>query len=95
MPVPKEAQPSTRASALAGPGSLLRARPTPQPHRPTIILDPGHGRGDPGAVHHLPDGEVDLTEAEANLDIAENLRRFLGGEGLRRLHHALGLRASR
>ena len=81
MPVPKQAQPSTRASALEGPGSLLRLQPTPQPHRPTIILDPGHGRGDPGAVHHLPSGEVDLTEAEANLDIAENLRRFLEGKG--------------
>jgi N-acetylmuramoyl-L-alanine amidase len=81
MPVPKEAQPSTRAGALEGPGSLLQRQPTPQPHRPTIILDPGHGRGDPGAVHHLADGEVDLTEAEANLDIAENLRRFLEAKG--------------
>jgi N-acetylmuramoyl-L-alanine amidase len=81
IPVPKQAQPSTRASALEGPGSLLRPQPTPQPHRPTIILDPGHGRGDPGAVHHLPSGEVDLTEAEANLDIAENLRRFLEAKG--------------
>jgi len=81
MPVPKEAQPSTRAALLEGPGSLLQRPPTPQPHRLTIILDPGHGRGDPGAVHHLPDGEVDLTEAEANLDIAENLRRFLEAKG--------------
>jgi N-acetylmuramoyl-L-alanine amidase len=81
MPVPKEAQPSTRAGVLEGPGSLLQRQPTPQPHRPTIILDPGHGRGDPGAVHHLADGEVDLTEAEANLDIAENLRRFLEAKG--------------
>ena len=32
-------------------------------------------------MHHLPDGEVDLTEAEANLDIAENLRRFLEAKG--------------
>lgn len=81
LPVPKEAQPSTRASVIEGPGSLLQRQPTPQPHRPTIILDPGHGRGDPGAVHHLPDGDVDLTEAEANLDIAENLRRFLEAKG--------------
>jgi len=81
MPVPKEAQPSTRAGVLEGPGSLLQRQPTPQPHRPTIILDPGHGRGDPGAVHHLAGGEVDLTEAEANLDIAENLRRFLEAKG--------------
>ena len=81
LPVPKEAQPSTRASVIEGPGTLLKRPPTPQPHRPTIILDPGHGRGDPGAVHHLSDGSVDLTEAEANLDIAENLRRFLEAKG--------------
>ena len=81
LPVPKEAAPSTRARGLAGPGSLLQREPTPQPHRPTIVIDPGHGRGDPGAVHHLPDGEVDLTEAEANLDIADNLQRFLGDMG--------------
>ncbi len=81
MPVPQNAQPSTQASELAGPGSLLRSQPTPQPHRPTVILDPGHGRGDPGAVHHTADGDVDLTEAEANLDIAENLRRFLEAKG--------------
>jgi N-acetylmuramoyl-L-alanine amidase len=81
MPVPKEAQPSTRAGVIQGPGTLVRRAPTPQPHRQTIILDPGHGRGDPGAVHHLPDGEVDLTEAEANLDIAEDLRHFLEAKG--------------
>jgi N-acetylmuramoyl-L-alanine amidase len=81
LPVPGEAQPSTNAQVLAGPGTLLQQPPTPQPHRPTIVLDPGHGRGDPGAVHHLPDGEVDLTEAEANLDIAEKLRHFLEAKG--------------
>jgi N-acetylmuramoyl-L-alanine amidase len=81
MPVPKEAQPATRAGVIEGPGTLLRQPPTPQQHRPTVILDPGHGRGDPGAVHHLPDGSVDLTEAEANLDIAEKLRHFLEAKG--------------
>jgi N-acetylmuramoyl-L-alanine amidase len=81
MPVPAEAQPSTRAGVIAGPGTLLQHPPTPQPHRPTIILDPGHGRGDPGAVHHLASGGVDLTEAEANLDIAEKLRYFLEAKG--------------
>ncbi len=81
LPVPAEAQPSTNAQVLAGPGTLLQQAPTPRPHRPTIVLDPGHGRGDPGAVHHLPDGSVDLTEAEANLDIAEKLRHFLEAKG--------------
>ncbi len=39
-----------------------------------IVLDPGHGRGDPGAVHHLADGSVDITEADSNLRNAELLR---------------------
>lgn len=81
LPVPKEAQPSTDALPIAGPGSLLQRQPTPKPHRPTVILDPGHGRGDPGAVHYTADGTVDLTEAEANLSIAGNLRRFLEEKG--------------
>ena len=81
LPVPAEAQPSTNAEVLAGPGTLLQAEPTPRPHRPTVVLDPGHGRGDPGAVHHTSDGQVDLTEAEANLDIAEKLRGFLEAKG--------------
>ncbi len=81
LPIPAEAQPSTNAEVLAGPGTLLQAEPTPLPHRPTVVLDPGHGRGDPGAVHHASDGTVDLTEAEANLDIAENLRQFLEAKG--------------
>jgi N-acetylmuramoyl-L-alanine amidase len=50
--------------------------PTTIPDRPTIILDPGHGRGDPGAVHHTPTG-VDLIEADSNLSIAEHMRDSL------------------
>ncbi|MDI6857665.1 MAG: N-acetylmuramoyl-L-alanine amidase [Dehalococcoidia bacterium] len=80
FPVPEEAVASTQARAMAG-ESLVPRRPTPAPRRPTIILDPGHGRGDPGAVHHAPGGEVDLTEAESNLAIAEHLRRLLEEKG--------------
>lgn len=79
-PVPEEAVASTQARPVAG-ESLVPRRPTPAPRRPTIILDPGHGRGDPGAVHHAPNGEVDLTEAESNLAIAEHLRRLLEEKG--------------
>jgi N-acetylmuramoyl-L-alanine amidase len=81
FPAPKEAAPVTSARAVQGPGVLLQRQPTPRPRRPTIILDPGHGRGDPGAVHYAPDGEVDLTEAESNLAVAEHLRRFLEEKG--------------
>jgi N-acetylmuramoyl-L-alanine amidase len=80
FPVPEEALASTRARPVTG-ESLVPRRPTPAPRRPTIILDPGHGRGDPGAVHYAPGGEVDLTEAESNLAIAEHLRRFLQEKG--------------
>jgi len=81
FPAPKEAAPVTSARAVQGPGVLLQRQPTPQPRRPTIILDPGHGRGDPGAVHYAPDGEVDLTEADSNLAVAEHLQRFLEEKG--------------
>ncbi len=81
LPVPAEALPATNAEALSGPGTLVRTGPTPQPRRPTVILDPGHGRGDPGAVHHAADGQVDLTEADANLNIANKLRDFLEQKG--------------
>jgi N-acetylmuramoyl-L-alanine amidase len=41
-----------------------------------VVLDPGHGRGDPGAVHYLPDGPggYDVTEAESNQLNAELIR---------------------
>jgi len=81
FPAPKEAAPVTSARAVQGPGVLLQPEPTPQPRRPTIILDPGHGNGDPGAVHYDPDGQVDLTEAESNLATAEHLRVFLEEKG--------------
>ncbi|MFQ5893541.1 MAG: N-acetylmuramoyl-L-alanine amidase, partial [Nitrospinota bacterium] len=43
----------------------------PQPIR-TVVLDPGHGGKDPGAV-----GRRGLTEKEVNLDIAKRLARLL------------------
>jgi N-acetylmuramoyl-L-alanine amidase len=81
LPVPKEALPATKAREVQGNRSLPQHQPTPLPSRTTIILDPGHGRGDPGAVHHTASGEVDLTEADSNLAIAEHLRRFLEEKG--------------
>lgn len=44
------------------------------PSKGVIVLDPGHGRGDPGAVHRAPNGLVDLTEADSNLRNAELIR---------------------
>ena len=47
------------------------------------MLDPGHGRGDPGAVHYLPDGSgrYDLIEADSNLENAELVRDDLSAMG--------------
>ena len=46
-----------------------------------IVLDPGHGRGDPGAVHHAAGGGVDVTEAESNQHNAELIRDALAAMG--------------
>lgn len=42
-----------------------------------IVLDPGHGRGDPGAVHHMPDGTPNVLESESNLRNAQLIRTEL------------------
>jgi N-acetylmuramoyl-L-alanine amidase len=41
-----------------------------------VVLDPGHGRGDPGATHYLPDGSGrwDVTEADSNMLNARLIR---------------------
>ncbi|HZP56755.1 MAG TPA: N-acetylmuramoyl-L-alanine amidase [Dehalococcoidia bacterium] len=48
-----------------------------------VVLDPGHGRGDPGATHYLPDGSGrwDITEADSNLRNAELIRDDLVAMG--------------
>ncbi len=61
-----------------------RAAPKPPPAtKGVIVLDPGHGRGDPGAVHYLPDGSgrYDITEAESNLQNALLIRDNLVAMG--------------
>jgi N-acetylmuramoyl-L-alanine amidase len=51
-----------------------------EPARGVVVLDPGHGRGDPGAVHYWPDGTY-LTEASTNLRTAQLLRDDLQAMG--------------
>lgn len=51
--------------------------------RGVVVLDPGHGRGDPGATHLLNDGSGrwDITEADSNLRNAELIRDELTAMG--------------
>lgn len=81
--VPDEAPPVTRARPL-GHQALSRPQASPEadaPRRHVIVLDPGHGRGDPGAVHYGADGQVDLTEATVNESVATLLKGFLDEKG--------------
>lgn len=85
-PPPPDAQTRRVGAAQAVPkyaeaaGIDRRVRPV-NPDRPrqtadnggsrgVVVLDPGHGRGDPGAVHYFDDGSY-YTEAESNLRNAE------------------------
>jgi N-acetylmuramoyl-L-alanine amidase len=80
LPLSLQPVPANVASAGVDPRaeSLDPDGPGPAPPRPpskgVIVLDPGHGRGDPGAVHHDASGNVDITEADSNLRNAELMR---------------------
>jgi len=51
------------------------------PFKGVVVLDPGHGRGDPGAVHYLADGTANVLEAESNLRNATLIRDELAAMG--------------
>lgn len=63
------------------PGMLPQGPVGPPRSRGVIVLDPGHGRGDPGAVHYLPDGRWDITEADSNMLNAQLIRNDLVAMG--------------
>ncbi|HWQ27404.1 MAG TPA: N-acetylmuramoyl-L-alanine amidase, partial [Dehalococcoidia bacterium] len=81
------------APAVAAPVSGLAARPVAAASGPrerkarapgvrgVVVLDPGHGNGDPGAVHHGPGGEADLTEQQVTLSVAQHARNALEAMG--------------
>ncbi len=55
---------------------------TPVPHKDKLIfIDAGHGGRDVGAIHTTASGEVDITEAAANLSIALKLADMLRAAG--------------
>ena len=74
--------------ASVRPADANAPRPSPTPPaaartKGVVVLDPGHGRGDPGAVHYLPDGSgrYDIIEADSNLLNAELVRDDLVAMG--------------
>jgi len=73
-PVPPGVQP------VAPPPSVAAPRPPPatrqQAHRPTIVVDPGHGGVDPGAIGTSGTHEKDIT-----LAMAREVRRLLEQTG--------------
>lgn len=79
-PVPRYAQSAGVEGGVAGAGggsSAVFRDAAHAPNKGVVVLDPGHGRGDPGAVHHLPDGTPDVLEAEVNLRNAQMIRTEL------------------
>lgn len=55
--------------------SEVRGKPAPQPPGKVVILDPGHGGTDSGAVYK------DLKEKDVNLDIAKKTKVLLENAG--------------
>jgi N-acetylmuramoyl-L-alanine amidase len=79
-PVPREATSGGFDERVrAANGEVTRNRPVARSSKGVVVLDPGHGRGDPGAVHYLPDGSgrYDVTEAQSNQLNAELIREEL------------------
>jgi len=68
------------ADANGGPDSRSRDAAR-TPHKGVVVLDPGHGRGDPGAVHRAAGGSADVLEAQSNLQNAILIRNELAALG--------------
>jgi N-acetylmuramoyl-L-alanine amidase len=68
------------ALVLLAPGPAAAAEPPPPPRKPglreapLVVLDPGHGGRDPGAI-----GARGTLEKDVVLDVARRIRRGLGG----------------
>jgi N-acetylmuramoyl-L-alanine amidase len=85
-------QPPPKYAASAGvdprvqasdPGMRREHASGPPRSRGVIVIDPGHGRGDPGATHYLTDGSGrwDITEADSNMLNAQLIRDDLVAMG--------------
>ncbi len=56
--------------------------PKPDPPRPVVVLDPGHGGPDPGANHVFP-GLGRVEEEDVTLAVALKVKRILEKKGIR------------
>ncbi len=73
-PVPPSVQPVAPPPSVAAPRAPPSTRQ--QAHRPTIVVDPGHGGVDPGAIGTSGTHEKDIT-----LAMAREVRRLLEQSG--------------
>lgn len=78
QPAPTVAAPGPQPTPTASPSPA----PTPVPDKgKLVVIDPGHGGTDPGAVHTTPAGAADVAEEEVNLWIALKLAEMLRADG--------------
>lgn len=84
-PVPLATMASAQTSAIAGNIAIPELKPAPRPatkqaipvaQRPLIVLDPGHGGEDPGAL-----GAHNLKEKNITLAMAKDLKKYLEDTG--------------
>lgn len=75
-----EAQAQTQPAASEAP-SAEQPAPAPEAKGKLIMIDPGHGGTDPGAVHETADGQVDIKEEDATLAVANKLADMLRANG--------------
>ncbi len=75
-PKPTAAAPASMPATASSPFAVMEAAPTPAPvketKKPLIVLDPGHGGQDPGAI-----GAKKTREKDVTLAMAKHLREQL------------------
>jgi len=73
---------ATGQTQPAGGGAADAAEAGPvAPKGKLIVIDPGHGGSDPGAVHKAANGETDIKEEDATLAVAQKLADMLRADG--------------